>query len=857
LRRTDFDASLCIQNKAGGLDGTRIKRQTMLDQSARFWYPFTASTVLARKLVPFLLFTLGIGLFLWAGREYYYWKRPWAILPAAALGALCWWAAAYFFTLLPEVYADDKGLRVRRWGLFWWHIPWASVAGVQETARIDLLGWVESFYTVYRWRALAGRKGRIRREWHRRTVRAFRFSGHIRDSQRLLTLIEKQSNAKGLDQDTDRIADQERDTSAPSRYAGHGRESQRRTRRVFTIALLLFVIALLVYVPMLARGPLGGDAGEFQTAAKVWGLSHPTGYPLYMLLLKLWGLLPVGTVASRTNLLSAVLAAATVVLLYLLLELVTRQTPSSIVSALVLAVSPLFWSQALITSKYTLNAFLLTVVLIAAVYWAERPQRQRLCLLGLAYGLSLAHHRTMLLFAPGLIGYLLWVDRGIWKSRRNWLAVFCFALPLGLYTILPLFTAFGRPLSNWWPMTPAEWLVYLTARGHLGDAQATVAPLAERLAFYARTLVGQFTIPGLILSAGGWFWLVRRQPALAFLLTVSFLLHGTSSMAYYLDARNQVFFLPSFILIALMFGIGAGALLQWLRTRPRMSIGTTAVLVAVASLALCLLPAHLFLHNYSVMHHTHREGQALTVWRQNLQRGEQAGRLALMGLQEMALGGTVVGDWEQVTPLRYYQWVEGWRPDVEILYPIARLEEASVTGRPLYVARTYPGLADRWHPSASGPLIALQSEPEFDLPSDASPLDIGLDGLFELAGVTPGTASAYPGDVVPLTLYWRAVQTPVHDYSVSLRLFDMGGQEIFKVDSQHPVLGTYPTSRWTAGEVVGDYYEIVLPIDLLPGTYQWGVILYRTLPDGGWENLGIDGGDGEIAMGGVVEVQEP
>ncbi len=166
----------------------------MPNETERFWYPFTATTVLARKLVPLLLFTLGVGLFLLAGREYYFWKRPWAILPEAALGILAWLAAGYFFTLLPEVHADDEGLRVRRWGLFWRRIPWEVVAEVQKTAQVDLLGWVESFYTVYAWRTLAGRRGHVRREWHRRPVRAFRFSGHIRNCDQLLAMIQEQAS---------------------------------------------------------------------------------------------------------------------------------------------------------------------------------------------------------------------------------------------------------------------------------------------------------------------------------------------------------------------------------------------------------------------------------------------------------------------------------------------------------------------------------------------------------------------------------------------------------------------------------------------------------------------------------------
>jgi hypothetical protein len=171
-------------------EGVRANSSTMSNGSERFWYPFTATTVLARKLVPLLLSSLGAGLFLWAGREYYFWKRPWAVLPELLLGALVWLAAGYFFTLLPEVRADGEGLRVRRWGLFWRRIPWASVADVRRTAQVDLLDWVESFYTVYIWHTVTGQRGRVRREWHRQPARAFRFSGHIRNCDRLLALIQ-------------------------------------------------------------------------------------------------------------------------------------------------------------------------------------------------------------------------------------------------------------------------------------------------------------------------------------------------------------------------------------------------------------------------------------------------------------------------------------------------------------------------------------------------------------------------------------------------------------------------------------------------------------------------------------------
>jgi hypothetical protein len=118
------------------------------------------------------------------------------------LGLLACLAAAYFFTLLPEIRADDEGLHVRRWGLYWRRIRWKAVARVEKTAQVDLLGWVESFYSVYMWRPLAGRRGRTRRERHRRTMRAFRFSGHIRNHDRLVALIQERVAAKP-DEDPD------------------------------------------------------------------------------------------------------------------------------------------------------------------------------------------------------------------------------------------------------------------------------------------------------------------------------------------------------------------------------------------------------------------------------------------------------------------------------------------------------------------------------------------------------------------------------------------------------------------------------------------------------------------------------
>src|SRR3954467_2461178 len=69
------------------------------------------------------------------------------------------------------------------------------------------------------------------------------------------------------------------------------------------------LIALALYLRTLAPAVLVGDSGEFQFTGYILGVPHPTGYPLYTLLSKIFTWLPVGDVAYRVNLSSAVYAA--------------------------------------------------------------------------------------------------------------------------------------------------------------------------------------------------------------------------------------------------------------------------------------------------------------------------------------------------------------------------------------------------------------------------------------------------------------------------------------------------------------------------------------------------------------------
>ena len=82
--------------------------------------------------------------------------------------------------------------------------------------------------------------------------------------------------------------------------------------------ILLFVAVFALYAITAAPGLLFGDPSEYQFIPAILGIAHPPGYAFYTLLAKLWQtLVPVGTIALRTNLLAAAAGAWVVTVVYL------------------------------------------------------------------------------------------------------------------------------------------------------------------------------------------------------------------------------------------------------------------------------------------------------------------------------------------------------------------------------------------------------------------------------------------------------------------------------------------------------------------------------------------------------------
>jgi hypothetical protein len=149
----------------------------------------------------------------------------------------------------------------------------------------------------------------------------------------------------------------------------------------------------------------------------------------------------------------------------------------------------------------------------------------------------------------------------------------------------------------------------------------------------------------------------------------------------------------------------------------------------------------------------------------------------------------------------------------------SRLPLETAPGRyPLqvWVADTVVGL---------GHVTVQETARTFDVPPISHPITATLGDRVELLGYDLSADSIVAGEVLMLTLTWRALEEMDTDYTVFTHLLAPDGSMTGQRDAQ-PGDGRYPTSLWLPGEVVSDVYEIPVRPDAVLGEHRLEVGMY-------------------------------
>ncbi len=239
--------------------------------------------------------------------------------------------------------------------------------------------------------------------------------------------------------------------------------------RPWALPLVLAVLLGTVYLFTLLPGPgYHGDTAKFDCVGYTLGTPHETGYPTYLALnYTFTHLFAVGSIAYRANLLSAIFAILTCLMLYRTQLLLGIKQWFSFITTLTFGLTVTFWSQAVIAEVYTLNALFVISVVYFFVRWHLHGRSRDFFLACGLYAISFGNHLTMITSLPAIIAIVWMTDRRAFVDPKKILGVLAL-IALGAAQYLYLFWRFQAPETSYMEMqTPdlATFWYYITG-GH-------------------------------------------------------------------------------------------------------------------------------------------------------------------------------------------------------------------------------------------------------------------------------------------------------------------------------------------------------------------------------------------------------
>lgn len=412
----------------------------------------------------------------------------------------------------------------------------------------------------------------------------------------------------------------------------------RTSRFAFLIPV---TIVAVFYALTLCRTIYFGDGLELTAASWVLGVAHPTGYPLYMLLGRMFLNLPLGNPGFRMNLLSAVsMLAATGLVHLLIMEFARGDQPSRrwfslLAAALATAfgLSLFVWRHAVLTEVYGTFLVLFLTALWLLVRALDQPNVRSVAAAAFATGLAFQGHllAVLLLPAAGFLVLRIFIKR-LAPARALSLAALAFIIGICGYAYLPI-RARQDPPMNWGaPKTLAALRDHLTG-GQFKQTRilsdiATARPLEglalqeylrdqslRILAWPALQFGGPSAIgannpaaqaPWITVAAGALLWLVAlgglalllKRRRWAGLAIAGIIVASVCVLILYTIADIEAYFLPLWpVLLALLGAIASTASRRMMPLLALLAAGL-AVCAASKNFKACDLSDYRFAEEY-------------------------------------------------------------------------------------------------------------------------------------------------------------------------------------------------------------------------------------------------------------------
>ena len=419
-------------------------------------------------------------------------------------------------------------------------------------------------------------------------------------------------------------------------------------------ALAAFAVPAIVYIACAPIEPASWDTAELQGVPYMLGVTHPTGFPFYVLAGYVWShLLVLGSVAWRMNAMSAVAMAIACAAAYGVALEFGASAPVALLATLWFAFTQNVWSHAIRAEAQDLAVSCCAVAIYAFVRWMHGGGDRWFLAAFALCGLGMAAHPNALWILPAFVlGAAIAPRRPRFRLAAG--AAGLVLAGLALYAYLPLRSSYierhhldpAAALSGvnggiFWnynnPSTPRGLALELTGSESQtpGYFLASFNPVhvASAVRTFVATLAAEYGIPASVLLFIGLITVFRRDWRAALVLCVACTAALVFSVVYPNESDvGRYRMLVSWLAVPLF-----GALTPPSRGTPQTVLHAVLLLILLAGAVTAFRQQPYFSH-----------------------RAAAGGRWVILAVWPVVPpGSTIVTGWLDATSLAYGAYVDG------------------------------------------------------------------------------------------------------------------------------------------------------------------------------------------------------
>jgi len=458
------------------------------------------------------------------------------------------------------------------------------------------------------------------------------------------------------------------------------------TKRNTIIGGAIFIISFGLYVLTMCPTIYWEDSAAFSAVNPILGIPHSPGFPIYVLLGRVFSLIPIENYAFRSNLMSAFWGSLSLAILYLLmLEILKKTKPNVytlqlpiITGVAFLGFCSAFWLQTIRAEVYTLNILFTLLLIFLLVKWSQEKDTnwcfRILILFSFVLGLSFTNHPLLMItLLPAFLIFLLSNDfKRFLDPKKIMLLLSFFLLGISLYLFLPVRSNLS-PAINWGrPNSLANLFSYITRSSQSTSvATSSHVPYLNRFWFTLSFPVIQFSLALFWLGVLGAYAMFKESKKFFIFLFLLFIFNlFTATWATDFSLRNYDllgYLLPSLSIFAIWFAMGTSFLSESIlkvgrvsrqrwdtrQNQCRVAHNSTYMVKSIFCGLILLLPIYQIAKNFDQCN------KRSSIW------AYQYADQILNSVKKDAL--ILAGDDNTLTTLWYLNYAEKKRSDVKII----------------------------------------------------------------------------------------------------------------------------------------------------------------------------------------------